>query len=504
VRGEGAAFKQKISVIVDAVRLMLYSSRSMDKEAPHLQSPEMREPHRHVLTSLSKLILSAKVVNDSPVISANHVHSKVQRDAAELSNAVKKFIQQCQIKNVVIEPVNPRLIELEKENEQVEIEHRTQNTNTSEPTTTISEPTTVEEKRKSDSIPTAKGPVKTKYVLNQDLLVSIQTHAKQIMGTTNALCDASTNIYNIEMDQLISSNNNPDNDAVSEISADMKTEEEKLYMGHRARSCVVFLFQNLSIQVSQYISILGDIDLSKVDSTQIPTLPEFRLSKQKLYNSVGLLFSAVQTLTDVNLDLRSSVEAVDESLKRVEDAIDNIHSNLHQMVTERKMWLRKNESLVNSAAATIDESDGTHSPIHTYFESSTTAMNEGLAKAAAPGYSRSHRGSVNEHEQLSDNGSKSKRLMPNLSQHRPSISLSNGRSGDGSKPLKRQQSYGPQHHGGHHKIDEEYWYLGYDYSEGDIEFTQEKTIKGGTLAGLVERLTLHDYIGKKKKKKKKL
>lgn len=32
-------FRQKITTVVDTVRLMLYSSKSMDKEATHLQDP---------------------------------------------------------------------------------------------------------------------------------------------------------------------------------------------------------------------------------------------------------------------------------------------------------------------------------------------------------------------------------------------------------------------------------------------------------------------------------
>ncbi|KAI9225572.1 MAG: ras guanine nucleotide exchange factor domain-containing protein [Piptocephalis tieghemiana] len=36
------------------------------------------------------------------------------------------------------------------------------------------------------------------------------------------------------------------------------------------------------------------------------------------------------------------------------------------------------------------------------------------------------------------------------------------------------------------------WYLGYDYKPGDVTFNQEGEVNGGTLDGLVERLTLHD------------
>jgi hypothetical protein len=55
--------------------------------------------------------------------------------------------------------------------------------------------------------------------------------------------------------------------------------------------------------------------------------------------------------------------------------------------------------------------------------------------------------------------------------------------------LQRQFSFS------HSDEKSQFWFLGYDYAEADIEFTQEKSIKGGTLRALVERLTLHDFIG---------
>lgn len=107
VRGESVlVFRQKIAAVVDSVRLMLYSSRSLDKDAVHLQDIEIKDPHRNVLSTLAKLILSAKVVNDSTL----DINGKVQRDAADVLNSVRKFVLICQTKNVKIEPVNPRLL----------------------------------------------------------------------------------------------------------------------------------------------------------------------------------------------------------------------------------------------------------------------------------------------------------------------------------------------------------------------------------------------------------
>lgn len=47
------------------------------------------------------------------------------------------------------------------------------------------------------------------------------------------------------------------------------------------------------------------------------------------------------------------------------------------------------------------------------------------------------------------------------------------------------------------KPDENPWYLGHEHQDEDqIAFTSDGTVKAGTLPALVERLTLHDTLGK--------
>ncbi|CAO3643193.1 unnamed protein product [Mucor fragilis] len=491
VQGQDSGiFRQKIVVVVDAVRLMLYSSRSMDKDAAHLQDMEVKEPLRIVLSSLAKLILSAKVVNDANI----DINSKVQRDAAEVLNAVRRFVLVCQNKNIRIEPVNPKFVVLDS------------------PSGTDDEGSATVANRRKSSTTSTNGPQqsKAKYPLNQDLIVSLQTHAKQIVGSTDALCKASAYIHTLEQQQ----GSTADRD-------DLPTNEEQYYiLDQRARSNVILLFQNLSSQIGSYLAILNDIDISQVEAAQIQSLPEFRSNKQKLYNSVGLLFSAVQTLTDTHNDLSASITAIEDSVAAVEDAIEGIFSNIVQMVGERKIWLMKNGDVNNNNTSSSSSNDqqGPRSPVQSYFESDSK-KNSGLP----------HRGSINETTSADSNTAVEASSTPLLSRmynrqnsqpgtqpldlqqhqpqtlqpqatlalHRPSISTSNAPASTLTRPtdnkaLKRQFSFG---HGANSQEDKsQFWYLGYDYAESDIEFTQEKSVKGGTLRALVERLTLHDFI----------
>ncbi|KAI8993290.1 ras guanine nucleotide exchange factor domain-containing protein [Pilobolus umbonatus] len=440
-RGETTiTFRQRIAVVVDAVRFMLYSSRSMDKEAPHLQDPEIKEFHRNVLATLAKLILSAKAVNDSNL----DINGKVQRDAADVLNAVRKFVITCQNKNVQIQQISPRLI-LNQSSQPNAITNNDQ----TEPASSNLEVNDTNTRRRSanESNSGFTTTTKAKFSLNQDLVVNLQTHAKQIVGSTDALCKASAYIYTIEQQQNLAIENNHD---------DINSEEQHSILDYRARSNVVLLFQNLSTQVGNYLGVLSDIDTAQVDSCQSKSLPEYRVNRQKLYNVVGLLFSEIQSLTDVQNDLITCIKTIEQLIGNVEASIEDIFKNIVQMVEERKI-------LLMGAGETPGNNESNSKTNMHYFDF------ESERKA------RPHRGSIN--DSVLDNTSDI--TLVNRTYNRP------------PHALKRHMSF----HGPSNPEEKtEFWYLGYDYAENDIEFSADKSIKGGTLRALVERLTLHDFI----------
>ncbi|CEP06873.1 hypothetical protein [Parasitella parasitica] len=461
VQGQDSdAFKQKVVVVADAVRRMLYSSHSMDRDAPHLEDLEIREPLRVVLSTLAKLILSAKVVNEP----TNEILSRVQRDAADVLNAVRRFVLVCQSRNVRIEHTNPKLVLFDAQEER-------------------------EAKNTLASFATFHHQSRGMYPLNQDLIVSLQTHAKQILGSTDALCKASEYIQTLEQQQ--------------QQQGDITETHEEQYhlLDQKARSNVIILFQNLFSQIGSYLAILRDIDTSHADTTQSQSLPEFRSKKQQLYNSVGLLFSAVQTLTDTQIDLAGCISSIKEYVAAIEGAIEIIFSNIVQMVGERKIWLMQNGN-----------EQPPRSPVQSYFDleiktsssmtprgsinNNETASTESSVSLDTPLLSRIYN-RQNSHAGLPQLSDQQSSYRPSLSSSNVSTSSLTRPSDNNSKPLKRQFSFS---HGAHSQDDSEPWYLGYDYADSDIEFTQEKSVKGGTLPALVERLTLHDYIGNKHNK----
>ncbi|KAF7727743.1 hypothetical protein EC973_007202 [Apophysomyces ossiformis] len=415
-RGQSEKCGESISAVVDSIRLMLYSSRSMDKDAMHMQDRELRDPHRAVMASMSKLVLSVKMATEcgqsvsSP--SSPDTLYKVQRDAADLLSAVRNFVTVCQNKQVDVESVCPRLMGQDINNQ--------------------SDGMIITDKRAS--LDQANLVHKAKYPLNEDLIVSLQTHANQIYGSTEALSSATTFILSLQED----------------------ANERK------ARSNVVILFRNLSMQIGQYLSILGDIDLTNVDNSQIPSLSHYRVNKQKLYNAIGSLFGAVQGFTDMELDTNNSVTEIEDALHLVEDTIEKILTNVDQMVGERRVWLIRRDNGIDDdrfregGPPTPETPYGSEESKWETGESTEIGSGADLEYPTAMSWGH-HR-------------------------HRPSISRM-------EKPRKRQLS--------NKTLDSRadgLWFLGYDSNEGDIVFAADGSVKGGTLPALVERLTLHDTL----------
>ncbi|CAG8534743.1 7445_t:CDS:10, partial [Diversispora eburnea] len=97
------------NTIVESIRIMLYASGTVEKESPAIrQNRTLKIYHRHIMASLSKLVLSTEVASGvwPPPDSAQ----KMMSDAEEVSAAVGQFVQAAE--NVVdIRRVDPKILE---------------------------------------------------------------------------------------------------------------------------------------------------------------------------------------------------------------------------------------------------------------------------------------------------------------------------------------------------------------------------------------------------------
>ena len=394
-RGERDAFVEDASAVVVSIRMMLYASGMLDKDSNHMQDRMLRDPHRAVMAALSKLVLSVKTASDGShkTIQPELLH-RVQRDAGDVLAAVRSFVTVCQERRVKVEQVKPQLM----------FDTDT-STISNESTALVSSNTVVEFDPETTRIATGLGQ-KSKYPLNQDLLVSLQTHANQVYGSTNALCSK---------------------------AAELNTNEDG-----KSLSTVILLFRSLSMQIGQYLSILEDIDLVNIDDSKIPSLGDYLVNKQKLYNAVGVLFGVVQSLSSNRIDATQCVQDINEAVQSVENTIKLILTNVDEMIKQRRNWYRQ----LNPG----DDDEMPMSPVSARFDDSDSDEGE-LCKAPTD---------------------KARKLMLYQPPVVPRSATENGGGGC----------------------------LGYDYPPEEIVYGQDGNIKGGTLRALVERLTLHDSLGK--------
>lgn len=314
-RGDQQAINDYAWSVVDTIRIMLYASGSLDKDASHMQDRALRDPQRAVMASLSKLVLSVKSASESP---KSETLYRVQRDAGDVLAAVRAFVTACQDKHVGIIQVRPQLL---VDTSRTSAESDANPEMTAKKNDADGENTEKANRRASQELPAVQ---KAKYSLNQDLVISLQTHANQIFGSTGALSKATAYVLKVYTEPL-------NDDEIQDERRD----------GMKARSNVVILFRNLSMQLGQYLSILEDIDMVNMDGSKIPSLPDFRVSKQGMYNAVGYLFHAVQMLSNEDSDLATATNTLEDAVRQCETVVESVLRNVEDMVEQRKIWHMK-------------------------------------------------------------------------------------------------------------------------------------------------------------------
>ncbi|KAI9276236.1 ras guanine nucleotide exchange factor domain-containing protein [Sporodiniella umbellata] len=377
----------KTGSIVKSVRFMLYASGALDKESQLLQEPAFREPRRAITSTLSKLVLDTKPSGDlcdSPTLSL--MFEKIARDANDVLVAVRNFVTLCQQRGVEMGHINPVFVHSPPDLAQLSLG---------------------EERPK----PT-EGVAKTRYLLNQDLVVSLQVYSHQIYTSAEELASTASHLHTLF---------DPCSPAAQE-----------------GRATAVTLFHRLSSQVSQYMAILDDINF---DSTPPSALTAYQASRHAIYSAIGHMFGAVQTLTDLQVDLSLATSKVDASVVQIESVIETVEQGVIAMVQARQQTMQARELL--------------SPPHHRGSFSSSLHETESIA-------GESDFGAFSESDPVM--------RLPGISD------IVNRR---------RQQSIRPEE-------DRSLDTLGYDHAPDALDIGPDGAIRGGTLAALVERLTVHN------------
>ncbi|ORE01478.1 ras GEF [Rhizopus microsporus var. microsporus] len=436
-KGQREDIQTKTSVIVESIRLMLYASRALDKDSHLLQDPAFKDPRRLVMSSLSKLVLNSRLSTElsDPQTTAVMLE-KIQKDANDVLVAVRNFVTICQQRGVNINNVNPRLL---KDTSQLPFDVFSFDNQKNSPTAAsiandLSNINLNSDKKRKGSKQSAEQnsslQQKTRYLLNQDLVVSLQVYSHQIYTSAEEL---SANAHNI----------------LTEYNKDRNLK----CMDKRASS--------------------------------IPSIVAYRASRQSIYSAIGHLFGAVQTLTDAETNIPDAVDLINQAVIDIENVIETVEQSVIAMVNERKrnMGASREEHLTLSPTTSTSASGIRRSPSRTSFSDSIIDHHSDIGTFMTNTSSKSQEG-VSESD-FSDFG-----LPPDdvktLNFRRPTLGMT-GISDIVNR--RRQQSIRPDDRAGDLADT-----LGYDHQPDEIEIGSDGSIKGGTLSALVERLTVHNTL----------
>ncbi|CAG8444390.1 17445_t:CDS:10 [Acaulospora morrowiae] len=552
------SYKHCTNAIVESIRIMLYASGTVEKESPAIrQNRNLKIYHRHIMASLSKLVLSTKVA--SGVWPPPDAAQKMKSDADEVLVAVRQFVQAAE-NTVEIRRVDPKILESSTGGA-----WRGNNLPLIKPPSI--NPGANPQENGGGSLPSSpinqNAPSRS---LTPDLLASLdhtsrtatkaitllQNHVRKYLETPRA---AMPNTSATFVPQLIS----------------------------QTRQTVT--------QVGQFLSLIEDINLEDLDETSQGTIDEFKIAKQALYNNIAGLVICTQSATDhlappnaidqvqvstsvveksvkdviiatkflveeketqdqlrINMRIprRQSSTDVQLNRRRVNSTYSSINSTNSTLVSLDQIQEAGTNGVIDENAVTDEQPVGNGTPavsnaLQTVPEddvmltdSSTIAGDQGSSiedydapmSPVSDGSSMTGGRSMRSSRLRSDSSVSSSALETTPAPNHPPLIRTNTQpmvstssefssysssppasytsNGTGSAKSPRPENNKVQKFFGedvpstiaqtHGQREDKPSFLNYDYDPSEIIFNMESHVKGGTLNALVERLTMHDVL----------
>ncbi|CAG8459456.1 56_t:CDS:2, partial [Ambispora leptoticha] len=521
--------------IVERIRIMLYASGTVEKESPAIrQNCTLKICHRHILTSLSKLVLSTKVA--SGVWPPPDAAQKMKNDADEVLVAVRQFVQAAE-HTVEIKRVDPQILESANGGawRGNNLPPNYPNNGTIVTNGKYSNGVAVDDdENKGDSTngaPHHTGPTRS---LTPDLLASLDHISRTVAKAITLL--------------------------LNHIRKTMDAPRGAIASNAAFAPQLIAQTRQVVTQAGQFLNLIEDINLEDLDETSQNSIKEFKIVKQALYNSIAGLVMCTQHATDPSAphnameQVLTSTNLVDKSVKDVIIATKFLVEEKDAQDQRRMQASMKRRSSNTTASTTstliinddsrksngnaedlyedIDSDYGTGLPtvpegdvIHQQSNNNIGGNNDDFDELASPLSEVSYSGNnrirsdsalssntfeINNTNNGSANGSNDNNQVdlyrshtqphpsspPNPAPSTSKLGASGTKSprdnkkirnffGEDSIPTALQTS---------RQREDKPWFLGYDFQENDLIFNMEQSVKGGTLSALVERLTMHDLL----------
>ncbi|KAF9201163.1 hypothetical protein BGZ49_008621, partial [Haplosporangium sp. Z 27] len=494
IHGYKGYYQIQAAQVVESVRVMLYSSGTIDKDADAIrQNLDLKIYHRQVMAALSRLVLSAKMA--SSLWPAEGAIAKMRSNADDVANAVQQFISIAQSAGVTVNDVDAKLI-LDPEGS--------------------SEPKNSFKLGRSLSVtarPSVDLPDRSSYrhsLGSVGLIAQLDYYGKSACKAMKLLTlQINKVLENPYLGPPRSSQLGPRPPAGTIMSSAQSSQLVK-----QCQQTISQIGSLLSLVTEYYSKVLADHPKIK-DHIFL----DIRVSKQALYNNVASLVMAIQLATDPMAQV-AVLEMTLEAIQTAESSVMDLTDAARSLAAENDEAEKQTRSRQNSDSSSVTIDAGGYrgsqrqSGIDGFFMDLDSELDGDSLKSSQRRESRVSSFSSNssfsaitapttpgsEYTGRSYSTAYSFSQLPSMSpieitpptSNRPSITLTQKVDNRSAKLKKMLGDDVPTPKPV--KVVEVPWYLGHDYSPSDISFNMEGHVKGGTLSALVERLTLHDGL----------
>ncbi|KAG0217118.1 hypothetical protein BGX31_000348, partial [Mortierella sp. GBA43] len=481
--------------VVESVRILLYASGTIDKDAtPIRMHRDLKAHQRQIMAGLARLVLSAKMA--SSVWPAEGALAKMRSDINDVAASVQQFIATGKSQGITVHHVDAKLVhDLEGPIPETRLApapgHSRTFSNASRP-----------------SIDTSDKGSYRRSLGSASMLSQLDYYCK-------SACRAIA-VLTLHLTKILE---NPHVNAFVVRQPGTRPLSGSTILNTAQSSQLVTQCQQALSQIGSLLALVGDY-YPKVQADH-PNIKDHifldvRVSKQALYNNVAALVLAIQLATDSTAQT-SVLEAALEAIQTAERSVIDLTSATRTLAAENdeadkvvrmRMMSETSATLVGqgNSPALFRNLDGDYFPEAESDIDAETAKSSrqrsdsrpssfsssssfsGVSAPTTPG--TEYTGRYNPSYQNAPSSPLSPMEINPPTANRPGISMHQKASARGAKLKKMLGEDAPTPIA--IKAVETPWYLTHDYSNGDIAFNMEGVVKGGTLEALVERLTLHD------------
>ncbi|KAF9430797.1 hypothetical protein BGZ94_003847 [Podila epigama] len=462
------------SIVVEAIRVMLYASGTVDKDATIMrQHRSLKMHHRQIMAALSKLVLSAKMA--SGVWPAADAVIKLQADAKEVRSAAQNYIATAMAAQVTVHQVDARLV-----------------TDVKSPLHAKADSKSLERALSNGSLKAHDGSMG-----GERKVFGVQMSTQSILSQLDYYSKSATKAVTVLTMQLEKLIENPAPPARSPGVNGISTPSPVMNSSQSAQ-LVTQTRQTIS-QIGSLLTLVTDFCTTTLSETSgIPekVFTDVKTAKQALHSTTASLVLAIQSATDL-LALGQTLDLALNMALSTDQATQSLVQATRVLIQEKEEADARAPPRPVAAAAPERYSMDRKPSLAPSTERPETNYNHDNDSDIEPDLAPRHAANNGANRLRSDSGG----LVPaggwgpqggeyaNYQNSSFANSASPGRFETRGDKVKKVLGDDAPSQGGNST-----WYLDYNYHKDDLILNSEGQVKGGTLPALIERLTLHDGL----------